>query len=95
VPEVELDALSWECTDAGGETLEISARVRASPQTDYREIGRQIERFSKLAASGEWQVSGTRMPFDAGPQSPLAGDFGARDAAERTRFAITLARAPR
>lgn len=89
-PDIELDALAWEITDASVQALEVSARARSATQADHREIGKQVEHFSNLLASGGWRVFSTRMPFDAAPQNPLAGDFGARELSERSRFSVTL-----
>ncbi len=76
------------------QTLEISGRVNASDQSDYRSITQQVQRFaSALDADPGWQVVNTRLPFDVTPQGTLSGDIGA--AAEREpapRFTIVVAR---
>lgn len=95
-PEIELDALSWEMTDSMFPTLEISGRVRSPGPSNYRELGEKVQRFANLLASDpQWRVASTRLPFDAAPQSALAGDFGARHADEPPRFSLTLARTSR
>jgi len=94
-PEIELEALSWESKDAPAQALEIHGRVSLAQHADLREVGRQIERFANLLSSAPgWRVAGTRLPFDAAPNNALAGDFGNRDAGERTRFSLNLVKAP-
>jgi len=102
-PQVELEALAWSvkplsATDPGGtnslaQTLEISARILATPHTDYRAVNAQIERVAAaLQSEAVWQVVRSQLPFDATPQGTLAGGDAGAAGGEAARFVVVIAR---
>ena len=102
-PQVELEALVWSVKplsvpDPGAmnrlaQTLEISARIVATPGADFRAVNAQIQRFAAaLQSEPAWQLVRSQLPFDATSQGTLVGGDPGATAGEAARFVVVIAR---
>src|SRR6185295_3536745 len=81
---------------AGAEVLQmldVSGRVNAIRQSDYRAITGQVQQFAEaLRTDRAWRILRTQLPFDVTSEGTLSGDIGAAEGTEAPRFSITVGR---